>query len=118
MLAPVVPEHEMATLAAIPGLTEMVIEALSALNQSGWDGVVADDMAVVGSWGFGLEEISVPLSLWHGECDTLVPFGHSEYVASRVPGAVLHSCPGQGHYAMFGHQQDIFGGLTRHFARS
>jgi pimeloyl-ACP methyl ester carboxylesterase len=118
MLAPVVPEHEMATLAAIPGLTEMVIESLSALSQSGWDGVVADDLAVVGSWGFPLEEITVPVSLWHGDSDTMIPFGHSEYVANRIPGAELHPCPEQGHYAMFGHSQAILRGLTRHFARS
>jgi pimeloyl-ACP methyl ester carboxylesterase len=112
-LAPAVPEHELATLEAIPGLTEMVMEDLAAVTGHGWAGVVADDLALAGPWEFPLAEITVPLMLWHGDLDTLVPFGHSEYVASQVPGAEVHRCAGQGHFAMFGHQEEILTRLTR-----
>jgi pimeloyl-ACP methyl ester carboxylesterase len=58
-----------------------------------------------------LSEIGLPLSLWHGDADTLIPFHHSKFGAEQVRAAVLYSCAGEGHLAMFGHQLDVLAEL-------
>src|SRR5262249_14487664 len=52
-------------------------------------GAVQDYRLVCGPWGFRLEEIAVPVRLWHGDDDRIVPLHQAEDVAARVPGAEL-----------------------------
>jgi pimeloyl-ACP methyl ester carboxylesterase len=49
-------------------------------------------------WGFRLEDITVPVHFWQGDADRNVPPAHAERQAAAVPGAVLHRCPGEGHF--------------------
>lgn len=48
-------------------------------------------------WGFRLEEITVPVHLWHGDADRDVPIAQARRMAEAIPGAVIHDCPGEGH---------------------
>ena len=48
-------------------------------------------------WGFRLEDIVVPVHVWHGDEDRNVPLAHGRLQAERIPGARLHECPGEGH---------------------
>jgi pimeloyl-ACP methyl ester carboxylesterase len=112
-LASGLPESEMAALGSIPDLAQVLMEGLPEATRQGWAGALSDDFAFVGEWGFDLREISVSLSLWHGDDDPIIPFHHSEYVAGQVPGAQLHRCRGEGHVAMFGHQAEILTWLTQ-----
>ncbi|WP_066904774.1 alpha/beta fold hydrolase [Millisia brevis] len=41
-------------------------------------------------WGFAVEDVTVPVQLWHTRLDTDVPFATAEIVAARIPGAILH----------------------------
>ena len=50
----------------------------------GW---VDDDLALVSPWGFGVEEIAVPVDIRYGERDVLVPAAHGRWLATHVPGA-------------------------------
>ena len=46
------------------------------------------------------ESASMSLSvnrIWHGDCDNVVPFDHSRYLARRIPGAQLTVMGGRGH---------------------
>jgi pimeloyl-ACP methyl ester carboxylesterase len=58
-------------------------------------------------WGFRLEDISVPVHVWHGDQDGNVPLGHARLQARRFPKAVLHECPGEGHMLVVDHMEDI-----------
>jgi len=50
-------------------------------------------------WGFSLGEITVPLEVWHGTADTIVPPDTSEaYVA--MPAGRRHLIEGEGHYSL------------------
>jgi pimeloyl-ACP methyl ester carboxylesterase len=102
-LASVLPQSELAVLGSIPGLAEILLEGAAEPTRRGWAGVIADDLAFAGAWGFALDDIAVPLSVWHGEEDPFLPLHHAQHVAARVPGARLHAVPGEGHLAMFGH---------------
>ena len=66
----------------------------------GIDGWFDDDMAFVRPWGFGLDEVRVPTSLWQGDVDLMVPFAHGEWLAAHVPEVSAHLLAGEGHLSI------------------
>ena len=58
----------------------------------------AQDFALFASqWGFRLEDVTIPVDVWHGDDDRNVPMSHGRLQAERMPQARLHVCPGEGH---------------------
>jgi pimeloyl-ACP methyl ester carboxylesterase len=55
-------------------------------------------------WGVPLDQIRVPIVIWHGEDDRLVPAQASRILAAAVPGAATHFVPGEGHLLMAGNR--------------
>jgi pimeloyl-ACP methyl ester carboxylesterase len=37
-------------------------------------------------WGFDLADMQVPVTLWHGGADRLVPLAHARALAAAIPG--------------------------------
>ena len=68
--------------------------------RTGVEGWLEDDLAFTSPWGFGLEEISVPVMIWHGSADLMVPFAHGQWLASQLPGASAHLEEGEGHLSV------------------
>jgi pimeloyl-ACP methyl ester carboxylesterase len=68
--------------------------------RTGVEGWFEDDIALTRSWGFGLEEISVPVMIWQGSADLMVPFSHGQWLASQLPGASAHLEEGEGHLSV------------------
>ena len=64
------------------------------------DGWVDDDLAFARPWGFELSEINVPTMIWQGDADLMVPFAHGPWLASQVPGAIVHLEHGEGHLSL------------------
>jgi pimeloyl-ACP methyl ester carboxylesterase len=64
------------------------------------DGWLDDDLAFTKPWGFGLDEISVPVMLWQGSADLMVPFAHGQWLSSRLPGVSAHLEQGEGHLSI------------------
>ena len=75
--------------------------------RTGVEGWLEDDIAFTRSWGFGLEEISVPAMIWQGSADLMVPFSHGQWLASHLPGASVHLEEGEGHLSV------VLGALDR-----
>ena len=66
----------------------------------GVDGWLDDDLAFTKAWGFELNEISIPVMIWQGSSDLMVPFAHGEWLASQIPHASGHLEPGEGHLSI------------------
>jgi pimeloyl-ACP methyl ester carboxylesterase len=64
------------------------------------DGWLDDDLAFTRPWGFELDAITVPTYLWQGSEDLMVPFTHGEWLAARLPHAVVHLENGEGHLSI------------------
>jgi pimeloyl-ACP methyl ester carboxylesterase len=66
---------------------------------SGMWGWFDDDRALFSDWGFRLDEIGAPLTIWHGAEDRFVPVAHGRWVAERT-GARAELRPDAGHLSL------------------
>lgn len=66
----------------------------------GIEGWRDDDLAFAKPWGFDLESVEVPVSIWQGRLDKMVPFGHGQWLAEHVSGARVHLYDDEGHLSL------------------
>jgi pimeloyl-ACP methyl ester carboxylesterase len=62
-------------------------------------------------WGFDVKEIKVPVHLWHGEADHIVPVKMGRYLADHIPQCRARFIPGAGHLWIFQGYEEIFRAL-------
>jgi pimeloyl-ACP methyl ester carboxylesterase len=77
--------------------------------------IFLDAMLFGRPWGFLLADIRVPIHLWYGDSDTIVPMRHGEHLAERIPGAKLRVRREEGHLGGLGASQEIFDVLLEHW---
>ena len=68
------------------------------LNNS--DGMYDDFMIYCQPWEFSLDEIKVPVKIWHGGNDWVVPPSHGRFYADRIPGSCLELLGNEGHFSL------------------
>jgi pimeloyl-ACP methyl ester carboxylesterase len=66
----------------------------------GFDGWIDDDLAFIRPWGFALADVRVPVTIWQGDLDLMVPFAHAEWLRRQMPQATSHAAPGHGHISL------------------
>jgi pimeloyl-ACP methyl ester carboxylesterase len=81
-------------------LAEFLIASIAAGIKRGVDGWLDDDLAFVKPWGFDPAAISVPLQVWQGEQDLMVPAAHGQWLASHLPGAEAQISGEDGHLTL------------------
>lgn len=82
------------------GLGDWLAASFREATSHGNDGWVDDDLAIVRPWGFDLATVTVPVSVWQGSADLMVPFAHGQWLAEAVPGARPHLLDGGGHLSV------------------
>lgn len=91
--------------------TMMAREIKEAFHQ-GVQGQVADLKAVAQPWGFLLEDISVPVRIWHGGADQNAPLSMGEFLAESIPNSHLTIFPDEGHLIAYDHFNRILASLS------
>lgn len=115
-------EH-MTTLLSAPDravLTGAFGEQLARIMQdaltSGIFGWLDDDLAFAKPWGFSLDSIQVPVQIWQGEHDLMVPFSHGKWLAKTMPQADVHLSADDGHLTVWVNRvPEVHGWLASHF---
>lgn len=68
--------------------------------QQGPRGAIEDARILASPWGFDLSAITMPIHLWHGTADTVVPPPNARYLLRQLPNAIPHWMRGLGHYGL------------------
>lgn len=85
---------------------------LEAFRQ-GTGGVLGDLTILSRPWGFRVEDISMPVHVWHGDLDATVVPEVGRYMAKTVPDCRATFLPGVGHLLFARHMDAILAALTR-----
>jgi pimeloyl-ACP methyl ester carboxylesterase len=70
-------------------------------------GEVDEYLTMCAPWGFDPEEVAVPVRIFQGDADTLVPAAWGQVLADRIPGAELTVYPGGGHFICLTQSREI-----------
>jgi pimeloyl-ACP methyl ester carboxylesterase len=102
--------EEMRTLLSPPDAAALTGELAEYLHgtfvtatKHGVGGWADDDLAFTRPWGFDVGAIAVPVQLWQGGQDLMVPQAHGEWLARHVPDADVHIAPDDGHLTVVEH---------------
>jgi pimeloyl-ACP methyl ester carboxylesterase len=87
------------------------VAAFGHALEPGVGGWADDDLAFTRDWGFDLAKISVPVSVWQGAQDRMVPFAHGRWLAANVSGARVHLYDDEGHLSLWSKLDLIFDDL-------
>ena len=102
-------------LQALEGpLAEYVAASGREAVRVGPEGWLEDDLAFCRDWGFDLGSVTVPVAVWQGREDLMVPASHGEWLAAHVPGARPHLLEGVGHVALVARVGEILEDLVQH----
>jgi len=83
-----------------------------AWRGSGANGVMADAEIYGLPWGFRLEDVAVPVRLWHGKKDRAFSFLVAQETAQRLPNCVAQFIDDEGHFSLpIRHMREILGDL-------
>jgi pimeloyl-ACP methyl ester carboxylesterase len=86
--------------AIVDDLADTLLANLQLAFLDGAGGWCADELALLRPWGFRLEEIRPPVTLWHGGADEVVPATHAHWLADRVPRASCRIVFDEGHWSL------------------
>jgi pimeloyl-ACP methyl ester carboxylesterase len=81
-------------------VAEFLISGFRRACLHGIDGWLDDDLAFTRDWGFALAGIGVPVAIWHGGVDLMVPPAHGTWLAEHIPTARAHLLPEHGHLSL------------------
>ena len=79
-------------------------EAIFESQRRAWrgsaEGVMADAQIYAQPWGFAIEDVQVPVRLWHGKQDRAFSIRLAEQVAKRLPNCKVRFVDDAGHYSL------------------
>jgi pimeloyl-ACP methyl ester carboxylesterase len=82
------------------GAFEAIFESQRRAWRGSVEGVMADAQIYAQPWGFSLENIHVPIRLWHGKQDRAFSVHLAEEVAKRLPDCHARFIDDAGHYSL------------------
>jgi pimeloyl-ACP methyl ester carboxylesterase len=92
---------------SVAGLLANVVHGLTP-GVGGWRD---DDQAFLRDWGFDLGAVTVPVAIWFGDHDRMVPARHGEWLGAHVRGASVQRRPDDGHLSIVADQGALLDGL-------
>jgi pimeloyl-ACP methyl ester carboxylesterase len=81
-------------------IEQAFIYSIREAFRSGTRGAYHDAVLYKRPWGYQLQDISMPIHLWHGDLDTQVPVSVGQYVANAIPNCQAKFLPEEGHLSL------------------
>jgi len=97
----------------LPGVLQENYASQSEALRQGTRPFALEARLITSPWGFQLEDIRVPVQIWHGTEDVDTPVAMSKGVAARIPNSRLTICPGEAHMLIYTHWQEILTDLCQ-----
>ena len=95
-----------------PDVRRALAEDIGEAFRQGHRGAALDVVLLGRRWGFDLQDVVVPVMLWQGEADVLVPPAMGRHVAARLPDCRARFFPGEGHLLVIDHMAEILKALA------
>ena len=95
------PQPDREVITQNPTLQKGFIHSVRAAMQQGTRGAHHDSLLTVTDPGFRLEDIHLPVLLWHGELDQNIPIAMARYMARTIPNCQATFYPDEGHLSVF-----------------
>ncbi|MFZ1062349.1 MAG: alpha/beta hydrolase [Acidimicrobiales bacterium] len=94
----------------------VLAEACAHAFAKGYFGFFDDDRAFFKDWGFDPKAIDVPVFVWFGDHDLMVPPSHGQWLVENIPTAIKVHKPQEGHVSLLtNHEDELEGSLLRAF---
>jgi pimeloyl-ACP methyl ester carboxylesterase len=104
--------------AALAGAWSWLGTVAGQALEGGAGGMVDDELAYVGRWGFDPGEVRAPVLLVHGGQDRIAPSAHARWLAARIPSAELWLRPDDGHISALHAAEAALAWLWEHAGRA
>jgi pimeloyl-ACP methyl ester carboxylesterase len=83
---------------------DAAFEAIFESQRRAWrgsaEGVMIDAQIYAEPWGFAIEDVRVPVRLWHGKEDRAFAVRLAQEIASRLPNCKARFIQNEGHYSL------------------
>jgi pimeloyl-ACP methyl ester carboxylesterase len=92
------------------------LRALRLRRQTSAEAMIDDYLVCRSHWGFEPEELQVPVTVWHGRNDRLVPLSHAFALAEAIPTCTAVVDPTGGHFFYSRRLEEVVGSLVPELA--
>jgi len=99
-------------LFAQPKFRAMMMANYAEATRQGLRGFARELWIVARPWGFRLQDIRVPVLIWHGDADNSTPISMARHMASKIPNCHATYLPNEGHLFLFKRWREILGALV------
>ena len=74
--------------------------------KNGIDGYIDDSLLFCEDWGFRPDNINIPVTIWQGNLDLMVPFKHAEWLIKHIPNSRARLEYGHGHISLIAEKKN------------
>jgi pimeloyl-ACP methyl ester carboxylesterase len=89
-------------------VARFLIRDIQVALAQGARGPSDDAILIYRDWGFAMADVKMPVHIFHGTEDKLVPYAFSEYMRDHLPEATLTPLEDQGHFTHLVHTETLF----------
>ncbi|MBN1813278.1 MAG: alpha/beta hydrolase [Anaerolineae bacterium] len=94
-----------------PEMKAMLMRNYLEATRAGIRGFARESIIASNPWGFSPADITVPVYLWHGEDDANVSLSAAQHLAETIPNCQTTFLPGEGHWLILEHWEEILTAL-------
>jgi pimeloyl-ACP methyl ester carboxylesterase len=96
-----------------PQVKKVLLPSLGEAYRMGADGAAWEGKILVRPWEFRLQDIKVPVHIWHGDADVNGPLQCSEYLRDTIPKTHATFFPNEGHFLIMKRWGEILAELIK-----